>query len=208
MTTDPVASVEGRVETDVRKATASEETSLSAALAQAFFDDPVFRWAFPDGDRRSRKLTPFFSLFVETLFTYDETYTDDHLSSAALWVPPGEKPTPEDVEEEFGERMAEIAGVDAERAYELSKLIEEHHPPGSYYFLQFIGVSPKRQGRGIGSALLRVVSERCDRDQQWAYLDATSEQNKRLYEAHGFEAQAEYGPEGGPPLWPMWREPR
>jgi len=40
------------------------------------------------------------------------------------------------------------------------------------------------------------------------YLDATSERNKRLYERHGFEAEAEYAPEGGPPLWPMWREPK
>jgi len=54
------------------------------------------------------------------------------LSSAALWVPPGEKPTPEDVEEEFGGRLEEIAGEDAERLFAISKVIDEHHPSGSY----------------------------------------------------------------------------
>jgi ribosomal protein S18 acetylase RimI-like enzyme len=192
----------------IRKAATGEEPALSAALARAFFGDPVFRWALPDDERRSRQLPPFFSLFVETLFRYHEIYTDEDLSSAALWVPPEEKPTPEDAEQEFGERMEEIAGVDIERLFQVSKVIEEHHPPGSYYFLQFMGVDPERQGQGIGSALLRLVLERSDRQQQWAYLDATSERNKQLYERHGFEAEAEYGPEGGPPLWPMWREPR
>jgi ribosomal protein S18 acetylase RimI-like enzyme len=192
----------------IRKATPPEEPELSTALARAFFDDPIFRWALPDDERRGRQLAPFFSLFVETLFSYDEIYANEDLSSAALWVPPGEKPTPEDLEQEFGERMEEIAGVDVDRLFQVSKVIEEHHPPGSYYFLQFMGVDPERQGQGIGSALLRLVLERCDREQQWAYLDATSERNKRLYERHGFEAEAEYGPEGGPPLWPMWRGPR
>ena len=205
--TDPTSSVEASAETSVRKASLDEEPDLSAALAEAFLDDPVFSWAFPDMERRARRLAPFFSLFVETLFTYDETYTDEGLGSAALWVPPGEKPTPEEAEEELGAQMEEIAGEDAERLFEVSKLIDEHHPPGSYYFLQFMGVEPERRGRGIGSALLRVMLERCDRESQWAYLDATSERNKRLYERHGFVAEGEYSPEGGPPLWPMWREP-
>jgi hypothetical protein len=55
---------------------------------------------------------------------------------------------------------------------------------------------------------MRPILDRCDREHAWAYLDATSGRNKRLYERHGFEAEAEYAPEGGPPLWPMWREPR
>jgi hypothetical protein len=49
--------------------------------------------------------------------------------------------------------------------------------------------------------------ERCDREGVSAYLDAPSPDNKRLYERHGFRAGAEYAPEGGPPFWPMWREP-
>jgi ribosomal protein S18 acetylase RimI-like enzyme len=208
MTTDPSRSVETRADAKVRRANPHEQTALAASLGEAFFDDPVMRWGFPDDDRRGEQLPPFFSLFVGTILRYDETYTDDALTSAALWVPPGEKPTPEDAEEEVGARMEEIAGKDAERLFAISKVIDEHHPPGSYYFLQFMGVEPQRQGRGIGSALVRLILERCDREQEWAYLDATSELNKRLYERHGFEAGNEYAPDGGPPLWPMWREPK
>jgi hypothetical protein len=49
--------------------------------------------------------------------------------------------------------------------------------------------------------------ERCDRERTLAYLDATSPRNKQLYERHGFRAGEPFAVAGGPPLWPMWREP-
>jgi GNAT superfamily N-acetyltransferase len=83
----------------------------------------------------------------------------------------------------------------------------DHHPHGSYYYLQFLGVAPGRQGQGIGAALMAPVLKRCDREGMRAYLDATSERSKTLYERHGFEAEAAFALPGGPPLWPMWRWP-
>ena len=98
-------------------------------------------------------------------------------------------------------------GPDAPRFLEVNKLFDDHHPHGSYWYLQFLGVAPGWQGRGIGSALMGPVLERCDREGVRAYLDATSERNKRLYERHGFVAQDQFAPPGGPPIWPMWRQP-
>jgi GNAT superfamily N-acetyltransferase len=70
-----------------------------------------------------------------------------------------------------------------------------------------MGVAPGWQGQGIGSALMAPVLEWCDREDVRAYLDATSERNKRLYERHGFKAEEPFAAKGGPPLWPMWRQP-
>jgi len=64
------------------------------------------------------------------------------------------------------------------------------------------------QGRGLGSALLASTLQRCDRDGTAAYLDATSEDNRRLYERHGFVVTAERSADGSPPMWAMWRDPR
>ena len=82
------------------------------------------------------------------------------------------------------------------------------NPDGYFYFLNLLAVLPERQGQGLGSALLAHTLDRCDREGVPAYLDATSEDNRRLYERHGFEAGAPYAPAGGPPLYPMWRDPR
>ena len=41
-----------------------------------------------------------------------------------------------------------------------------------------------------------------------AYLNAGSPRSRDLYLRHGFEVTEEFRlPEGGPPLWRMWREP-
>ena len=191
----------------IRKASVSDVPRVATALSRAFFDDPVFRWGYPDDARRRELLPGFFSLFTETLQRHDEIYVIGQGTAAALWAPPGQAPVPEQEAERFGRRLEELSGANAERLFAISKVIEEHHPPGSYYFLQFIGVTPESQGAGIGSTLLGHMLERCDREGVRAYLDATSAHNKRLYERHGFRASAEYGPEGGPPLWPMWRDP-
>jgi GNAT superfamily N-acetyltransferase len=191
----------------VRKGISEDVVAMSRTLGRAFFEDPIMRWAIPNDARRETVLPDFFELFAKIFESHDESYITEDGAGAALWVPPGKQPIGEDQAEEFAERMEELAGVDAERLFEVSKIIDDHHPQGSFYFLQFMGVEPGRQGHGIGSALMAPVLERCDREGMPAYLDATSERNRKLYERHGFEAGADYAPLGCPPLYPMWRQP-
>src|SRR5262249_12337456 len=101
----------------------------------------------------------------------------------------------------------EIAGSDSERLVEVARLIDEHHPPGTYYYLQFLGVVPERQGQGVGSAMLSHVLERSDREGVPAFLDATSSRNRAFYERHGFATTNELTIAGGPMLWQMHRQP-
>ncbi len=87
--------------------------------------------------------------------------------------------------------------------------LDTKHPHEPHYYLPFLGVEPASQGRGIGSALMRPILERCDREGMPAYLEASSERNRALYERHGFELIEEVRlPGGGPPMWRMWREAR
>jgi GNAT superfamily N-acetyltransferase len=67
-----------------------------------------------------------------------------------------------------------------------------------------MGVTPARQGRGFGTALLRPVLERCHADRAPAYLEASTSRNRALYERNGFEVVEEcrYA-DDGPILWRM-----
>jgi GNAT superfamily N-acetyltransferase len=125
-----------------------------------------------------------------------------------MWVPPGCAPVAEDQEEAFFTALAECAGEDADRLFEIASLVEERRPSGSFHYLEFLGVDPAVQGRGIGSALLVAMLERCDREGAAAFLDATSIRNRALYHRHGFRTIGELAPHGGPTLWQMWREPQ
>src|SRR3954454_17032844 len=84
-----------------------------------------------------------------------------------------------------------------------------HHPQPAHWYLYYLGTRPGRQSAGIGTALLRPMLERCDSEGVPAYLEATSARNRTLYRRHGFEDQKALNlPDGGPPMYPMWRQPR
>jgi len=57
-------------------------------------------------------------------------------------------------------------------------------------------------------ALLRHALEQCDRDRTLAYLEATSPENVRLYERHGFEQLGAIRVATSPPIFSMSRAPR
>lgn len=71
-----------------------------------------------------------------------------------------------------------------------------------------IGVDPRAQGTGLGSALLRHALEQCDAQHLPAYLESSNPKNNPLYERHGFEVLAELQSGDSPPIWPMLRTAR
>lgn len=154
---------------------------------------------------RRREIEPrFFGIVLEALLAHDEIYTTDDVVAGAIWVPPGV----EDDGEELVAALGEVSGEYAQTLFEILGLMDEKHPHDPHNYLFFLGTRPEWQSRGIGSALMGPVLERCDRAGVPAYLEATSEVNKRLYLRHGFEVTGEIRLPGGPTMWPMWRAPR
>jgi len=189
----------------IRPAAADDAPRLAAALAAAFLEDPVFRWFSPDDHRRGAMLPGFFAVFVAAYLRHGETSTDAAGSGAALWAAPGTDPL--GVEPVHVERLEAVAGADAPRLFEIVELLDAHAPPEPHYHLQFLGVRPDRQGGGLGGRLMAPMLHRCDRDGVPAYLEATSDRNRALYERHGFRAHGAIPLPGGPALWRMWRDP-
>ena len=107
----------------------------------------------------------------------------------------------------YGERLEEVAGIDAPRLFEVVELFEAQAPQEPHYHLQFLGVRPERQGAGLGGALMAPMLARCDRDGVPAYLEATSDRNRALSERHGFRAHGAIPLPDGPAVWRMWRDP-
>ena len=201
----------------VRRAGPDDLDGAAVALAGAFQDDPVFTWCVPDADRRADVLPRFFRLVAGALAVHDDTFVAGVTShtvggvvdGAALWVPPAADPVPAAAAEEFESALAELFGDDAERTFAVVGLLEASHPHHEdHHYLWFLGVTPTYQGRGVGSALLDPALAVADRGGRPAYLEATSKDNRRLYERHGFAVLDEIAVPGGPPLWPMWRPAR
>jgi GNAT superfamily N-acetyltransferase len=192
-------------EARIGSAARGDAARLAASLAAAFYDDPVFRWFSPHDQRREAMLPDFFGVFVDAYLSHGETYIDDAGSGGALWAAPDSDPL--GAEPVYAERLEAIAGVDAPRLFEIVELLEGHSPHEPHYHLQFLGVRPERQGAGLGAALMAPILQRCDRDGTPAYLEATSDRNRALYERHGFRARGDIPLPSGPALWRMWRDP-
>lgn len=180
---------------------------LVETLVAAFIDDPVMTWCVPDTGRRPEILRAFFEIAVDVNQPYGELYTTEPLPVAgAVWVPPGCQPTGEHAEQITAWYLA-VVEEHVDRFVAITERMEECHPQGPHDYLFFLGTRPEWRSRGLGSALLRGVLERCDREGRPAYLEATSEGNRRLYHRHGFEVTTEITLPDGPTMWPMWREP-
>lgn len=189
--------------TEITTIRIGDHAGAVAALSGAFFNDPVFRWIYPDDERRRAVLPGFFEVFTRAIGRHGASHEIGDGMGAALWVPPGEEVA--DDEDAFGEALVALSPPDVDRLMLTMEVLGETHPHEPCWYLNLLGVAPEHQGHGVGSAMLRAAIERSERDGVPAYLEATSEQNKRLYERHGFVATAELELPDGPSLWAMWR---
>jgi GNAT superfamily N-acetyltransferase len=185
---------------DVRGLTAVVET-----LSQAFHEVPIFGWFIPDDERRAEILRSFFAATCEAQLPWGEIHRSADGLAAAVWEPPGSR-MPEAQAATLRARLPELLGEYGPTMNEVGPLLARWRPTEPHYFLHFLAVRPEAQGRGYGSALLRPVLERCDAEGIPAYLDATSEDNRRLYERHNFVVLSEVTLRDSPPLWCMLRE--
>jgi hypothetical protein len=56
---------------------------------------------------------------------------------------------------------------------------------------------------------MRSRLDRCDAEHAPAYLESSNPDNIPYYQRFGFEITGEITlPDGGPSMWPMWRQPR
>ncbi|MDX3061998.1 MULTISPECIES: GNAT family N-acetyltransferase [Streptomyces] len=192
----------------IRQADERDRDQVVRILDEAFHDDPVSTWIFPDEDHRRAVHGAFLGVFADITLAGGRIDLLEDGTAAALWfsVPAG---APEGTDDTPA-LMRETADPDNERAELVGRLTGAVHPHDrAHEYLLMIGVSPQCQGEGIGEALISGVLERCDREGIPAYLEASSMRSRGLYERLGFTFTGRtVDLPDGPAMWPMWREPR
>jgi GNAT superfamily N-acetyltransferase len=188
----------------IRQVQRSDVPDICDSLARAFHDDPVTAWALPSARRRPAQSKRFYRERLRTLLPEEMVFCDEQRRGAAIWSP----------HDRWRSSVAELARmrVVTRRALPFlvgAQRVEQAHPSEPHYYLAILGVSPAAQGSGLGSALLRPMLDRCDREGVPAYLESSKERNVPFYERHGWRVTGELDfPSGGPKLWLMWRDPR
>ncbi|SDY99799.1 Acetyltransferase (GNAT) family protein [Micromonospora pattaloongensis] len=190
----------------IRTGTTADTDVITALLAEAFLTGPVADWLVPDPRRRRDAYLAFFRQEVERALRGGYVHLATDQSAVALWQlrmrPPAESA-------ERPERLPGACAPFADRFAALAAAFADHHPTVPHHYLAYLAVAPPRQNRGVGAALLRHQHAALDRAGIPAYLEASNGDNRRLYLRHGYRSAAPFHlPFDGPPLWPMWRDPR
>ena len=194
----------------VRPATQADIERIAPALAEAFAGDPPMMWFTPEEEGRKERLVPYFEALVGRLhLVHGEVWVSDDPVGAAAWVAPGKWPFSTWQRKGVIPTELRTFGRHPVRALRGVEAIERGHPRKPHWYLEYIGVERGGHGQGTGTALLRPMLERCDAEGTPAYLNAGSSRSRDLYARHGFAVREEFRlPDGGPPLWRMWREPQ
>jgi ribosomal protein S18 acetylase RimI-like enzyme len=191
----------------VRRATIADRDAVVHALVRAFDADPMANFLLRNDGGRARAFeTAFDVAFRRWTLPVAGAWIAEGGGGAALWTPPGEWKT--------WRAWQEIVGL--LRAVGLARLrssiaamnsLEREHPRDPHWYLFAIGVEPVRQGCGIGGALLAAQLAECRTRGEAAYLEASTEDNARLYARHGFRVtKIVEMTESGPTVRLMWRD--
>ena len=137
-------------------------------------------------------------------------WTVDGAHGASVWAAPGSWKQP------IGEALPAVPAFvraiglrDVPKALRGFAAMEHGHPGEEHWYLEILGVHPDHQGKGLGSALMQPVLERCEAEGLPAYLESSTDRSAPLYRRLGFEEFDRFpmGP-GSPPQRRMWREVR
>ena len=194
---------------EIRSAREDEIPAIGHLISLSFFDLAADAYLVPPLDDRLPVLADFFAMLTEHAYKYGRVDAIDNpdgegIIATAVWFDyTTESPDPENYEE----RLRALSGEYLDRFQALDVLFEKHHPHDTHWHLAFLAVHPDHQEHGLGSKLMRRTHDELDKAGVPAYLEATNENNVRLYRRHGY---ADMDPfemllPDGTPFFRMWR---
>lgn len=194
---------------EVRDARTDDVAGITEALVSAFHDDPVMHYLFDKPASREKKQRALFKSEATRALKKGAVHTTSAggAKGAAIWMAPNQW--------KMGglELLGQVPllfklGACTPRALNLLSQMEKIHPTEPHWYLAILGTATEHQGKGVGSAVLQPVLERCDAEGIPAYLESSKESNIAFYKRHGFDVTGEVTAKNGPTMWPMWREPQ
>jgi len=183
-------------------------------LVDAFMEDPLMDYLFPEHRERPEDLSRFFRVNLEYAVMVGEVYAAPCMTGVSVWAFPRDAGRPV-VSRQDDPRLS-LEHIYDEATYQkinsLSRYFDRLHREmlkGSYFYLMFLGVIKAQQGKGIGSLLIRPLLDRADLKKLPCLLETMNVMDLAFYRKHGFEVMLEHVVcEGGPLTWTMLRKPR
>ncbi len=206
--------MDGEVVEDLVRLTKSDVTRGAELLVEAFWDDPLNRYFFPESENRRKLFTEYLQFRLRFAIKYGEVYVSSpDFEGIAAWFPPGTSDiTYVRVARTGGLGLFWLLGIGnvlkMNRVASHATRMRKQHLPEPHWHLFPIAVHPKHQGKGYASALMRPMLDRIQSEGLPCFLETQNERNVSLYKHFGFEVlYKDTIPEAELPNWAMVRQP-
>lgn len=190
---------------EVKVFTRDERDKALDIFTLAFVDDPVMRWFMAEAGPYLKHLGAAQAALGGRALDHGTAYYLEDMAGAAFWLPPCVSVD----EEAMGAFVT--AAVPEKLMGDLGGVVEQmgtYHPQEPHWYLAVLGIDVHRQGKGLGSVLMKHALARVDREGATAYLESSNPRNIPFYERHGFEVIGRIQSGASPVVTPMLRRAR
>jgi len=191
----------------VRRGSQSDLPTVIDIWVDAFAEDPYFQWIQPDRAQWPEFGSEWMSFIAEACFERGHLYIAESEDAAIAWVPPEVSLLSPDSIARGREVLARHGGAErAGHAFETIVAARAHDLDVAHWTLQYLGVRPASQGRGLGALIVAPGVRLVDDDGLPCGLVSTNPRNVSFYERLGFSVVAEvFSPDHAVALRPMRR---
>ena len=177
---------------------------VTTTVTRSFFPLDVAHWLVPDPEERWFALRAHILLGVQQAFAHGHIDVAETGAAAAVWLRLPATPSPD-----YERKLRHACGEYADRFLLLDKLFEQHYPVDTECMvLEFLATDPEHQNRKLGTALLRRQHRLLDEQGMSAFLVASCERSRRLYEREGYSLVEDITLPSGPVMFAMIRSPQ
>lgn len=180
-------------------------------LARAFFDDPLYQYAFPNRGERHRVLPKLMSAMVRFGMSYGSVRVSGNMRGLAIWLPPGDGVHFMGILtswlKEFPLKANPLSLLRFLNAVVHCSSVHDRLLSSGHWYLLKVGTDPTSRGQGLGKTLISDYFAEADRTMVSCYLETFNRDTLPMYESMGFESLTRtYVSGGGPEVWAMQRK--
>jgi GNAT superfamily N-acetyltransferase len=179
--------------------------TVADIVTDAFDHLEVIHYLVPEVGQRRAVSRDWYRLYIaHAIAGAGQVVMTEDATAAAVWFDrTGEVSEPDG----YDKHLADLAGEHLPHFQHLDRRMEAHHPNDPHWHLLFLAVRPHLWRHGLGGRLMDYTHSRLDAEGIPAYLEATGEQNRRLYRRHDYldMSPPAIAVTDDIPLYRMWR---
>lgn len=170
------------------KAEFSDKDHIIDILTQSFDSNKSVNYIISQDSKRERRIRSLMRYSFKMCYSFGNVFlSDDKKACALILLPENKRTTLRSIWWNVRLIFACIGIANIGKAMTREAKIKAKQPKQPLCYLWFIGVSPKAQGKGIGSLLLREILAENKFDGRVVCLETSTLRNLPWYEKFGFK---------------------